>query len=91
MKGRSPEPEPEPTNGKYPALIIMVPKIIIFGVLVLCRVARGRGFLKKPRPRITEAGKAEIEVEGLILTRDRGRGPRITEVFKKFYNLSKST
>ena len=54
------------------------------------RVGRGRGFLKKPRPRITEAGKAEIEVEGQILAEVRGRGSRITEVFKKFYKTSKS-
>jgi len=44
--------------------------------------------LKKPRPRITEAEKAEIEVEGQILAEVRGRGSRITEVFKKFYNTS---
>jgi len=57
--------------------------------LMYSRVARGRGFSKKPRPRITEAGKAEIEVEGQIWTRDRG--PRITEVFRNLYNFSKST
>jgi len=35
--------------------------------------------LKKQRPRITEAGKAEIEVEGQILTRDRV-SPRFLEI-----------
>ena len=53
------------------------------------RVGRGRGFLKKPRPRITEAEKAEIEVEGQILAEVRGRGSRITEVFNNFYITSK--
>uniref|UniRef100_A0A914NK58 Tetratricopeptide repeat protein n=1 Tax=Meloidogyne incognita TaxID=6306 RepID=A0A914NK58_MELIC len=40
--------------------------------LILIRVGRRRGFFEKTEPRITEAGKAEIEDEGQILAEVRG-------------------